>query len=328
VLNACTSPSRSTVSGTALPRRPVVAGLDEFNEADQPISRPDRHTPSGWLHGATGIPSRCGGRRVPPNRSHVSTCPVTYGQGMQESLPIRILVALRDQRASDWQSLCSALGFSPRVDTRTMLLRQSLRQLASADLIELEDADIHPDYTAPVGRIGLTSHLGDVVGALGLSLSKLAKLQRPSAMIVQPTFGRTRLDGRKDVFVLMPFSSDMTPVYQDHIRKVAKQMRLSIARADDLFTTHSIMDDVWSSIASAKVIIADCTGRNPNVFYELGIAHAIGKPVVLIAQNSEDVPSDLRHIRYLKYALTPRGMSEFEAALARTLTETIADSDA
>jgi nucleoside 2-deoxyribosyltransferase len=64
------------------------------------------------------------------------------------------------------------------------------------------------------------------------------------------------------------------------------------------------MDQIWAGINSAKVLVAELTTRNPNVFYELGLAHALEKPVVLISSNSDDVPFDLKHIRVIYYDVT------------------------
>ena len=69
-----------------------------------------------------------------------------------------------------------------------------------------------------------------------------------------------------------------------------------------------------------RVLIADCTERNPNVFYEIGIAHTLGKQVILIARSDDDIPFDLRPIRYINYKYTPRGMSEFEGNLQKHLS--------
>ena len=63
------------------------------------------------------------------------------------------------------------------------------------------------------------------------------------------------------------------------------------------------MDQIWSGIMAAKVLVAELTSRNPNVFYELGLAHALQKPVVLISSNGDDVPFDLKHIRVIYYDL-------------------------
>lgn len=121
------------------------------------------------------------------------------------------------------------------------------------------------------------------------------------------------------VFVLMPFSDVLKPVYEDHISKVIESLKLDVARADDFFTNGSIMADVWSALNHAAIVIADCTGRNPNVFYEIGIAHALGKETILISQSIDDIPFDLRHLRVIVYSYDPRGMKGFEAALRSTV---------
>jgi len=73
-------------------------------------------------------------------------------------------------------------------------------------------------------------------------------------------------------------------------------------RADtEIFGAGKIMDQVWSGINAAKVLVAELTTRNPNVFYELGLAHTLKKPVVLISSNEADVPFDLKHIRVIYY---------------------------
>jgi len=123
-----------------------------------------------------------------------------------------------------------------------------------------------------------------------------------------------------DVFVLMPFAEDYKPVYSDHIKPVCTKLNLNCSRADDIFSPSVIIHDVWSMIHSAKVIICDCSGRNPNVFYELGIAHTLGKKVILLAQNDKDIPFDIRHIRCIRYQYTPRGMRVFEEMLEKSLT--------
>jgi hypothetical protein len=81
------------------------------------------------------------------------------------------------------------------------------------------------------------------------------------------------------------------------------------------------MSEIWSAICKARLVIADCTGRNPNVFYEIGVAHTMGIPVILLTQRMEDVPFDLRHIRFIKYEFTPRGMQKFEKELSATLRD-------
>jgi hypothetical protein len=140
------------------------------------------------------------------------------------------------------------------------------------------------------------------------------------SMRVRPLFkSPTELPKCADIFVLMPFAVQYEPVYRDHICAVAKKLSLSVARADDFFTANAIMSDVWSGICGAGVVVADCTGRNPNVFYEIGIAHTVGKRVILITQNESDVPADIRHMRYIAYQYTPPGMNRLEQLLAETI---------
>ena len=68
-----------------------------------------------------------------------------------------------------------------------------------------------------------------------------------------------------------------------------------------------IIQDVVSLIDKSRVVICDCTGRNANVFYEIGIAHTLGREVILITQNEADIPFDLRHLRYVKYLNNAEG---------------------
>jgi hypothetical protein len=127
-------------------------------------------------------------------------------------------------------------------------------------------------------------------------------------------------------FVLMPFAEDVRPVYDDHIRPIVKAEGLSCLRADEIVGTNLITWDVWEKINRARFIIADLTRRNPNVFYEVGIAHALGKEVILLAQSMEDVPFDLKALRCIVYHFTPRGMREMEEKLRDTIREIMRSS--
>ncbi|MDC0002846.1 hypothetical protein OAE19_00460 [Porticoccaceae bacterium] len=105
-------------------------------------------------------------------------------------------------------------------------------------------------------------------------------------------------------FVVMPFSPPLGNYYELIYEPAIIRAGLKPVRADnEIFGTGKIMDQVWSGIADAKVLVAELTTRNPNVFYELGLAHALKKPVVLVSSNEEDVPFDLQHIRVIYYDL-------------------------
>jgi hypothetical protein len=103
-------------------------------------------------------------------------------------------------------------------------------------------------------------------------------------------------------FVMMPFATPLGDYYSKIFEPAIEKAGLKAMRADDdIFGTGKIIDQIWSGINSAKVLIAELTSRNPNVYYELGIAHALRKPVVLVCANEQDVPFDLKHIRVIYY---------------------------
>lgn len=112
----------------------------------------------------------------------------------------------------------------------------------------------------------------------------------------------TEIDANASCFVMQPFGAPLGSYYEKVYKPAIEKAGLKAVRADaDIFATGKIMDQVWRGISSAKVLVAELTSRNPNVFYELGIAHALRKPVVLVSAKEEDVPFDLQHIRVIYY---------------------------
>ncbi len=102
------------------------------------------------------------------------------------------------------------------------------------------------------------------------------------------------------VAVMMPFSKKFDAVYEVIQDAVAGE-NLHCQRVDDIWEDEHIMNDIASLLWRAEIVIADLTGRNSNVFYEVGLAHALSRKTVLLTQSNEDVPFDLQSIRYLKY---------------------------
>ena len=103
-------------------------------------------------------------------------------------------------------------------------------------------------------------------------------------------------------FVMMPFADPIGGYYALIYEPAIKKAGLIPVRADtDIFGTGKIIDQIWSGLNRAKVLVAELTGRNPNVLYELGLAHALHKPVVLVSSNEADVPFDVRHVRVIYY---------------------------
>ena len=126
-------------------------------------------------------------------------------------------------------------------------------------------------------------------------------------------------------FIIMPFGSEeLNIVYDDFIKpSLENNCSLICERGDDVFGSNVIMDDITRSIEKARIIVADLTGRNPNVFYEVGIAHTLNKDVLLLAQNIEDVPFDLRHRRVLLYDYSPRGCKKLEGEISKHIKSII-----
>jgi hypothetical protein len=102
-------------------------------------------------------------------------------------------------------------------------------------------------------------------------------------------------------FVVMPFDSLYQTEYERIINPALEELGIKCVRGDEIYTKQRIIDDIWNSIKTCRFVIAELTGRNPNVLYEVGLAHAIGKPIIILTRNGDDVPFDLKALRYLYY---------------------------
>ena len=199
-------------------------------------------------------------------------------------------------------------------DTQVIVVTAFAETKVSVDAMRMGASDLLERNTPGIDFLAMVrAKVNSAVGMEELQRFRKAK----SAILGQPED-----NGHfPDVFVLMPFTSELKAIYKDHIAKVVSKLKLQIRRADDFFGSGSIMKDIWSAIHAARFVIADCTGRNPNVFYEIGLAHAIGRNTILISQSIDDVPFDLRHLRIIEYKYTPPGMEAFERALTETIKE-------
>ena len=120
------------------------------------------------------------------------------------------------------------------------------------------------------------------------------------------------------VSAMMPFSPDFDDVYAK-LQETAGALDLQCQRADDIWEDPKIIQDVVSLIDRSRAVICDCSGRNPNVFYEIGIAHTLGREVILITRNKEDIPFDLQHLRYVPYLNNSEGLEKLGAKLRERL---------
>ncbi|HCL3144091.1 TPA: hypothetical protein N2A34_001832 [Pseudomonas aeruginosa] len=113
---------------------------------------------------------------------------------------------------------------------------------------------------------------------------------------------------------MMPFDAGFNAVYEA-IQQASSNAGLRCRRADDIWENAAIIQDVVALIDRSRIVVCDCSGRNPNVFYEAGIAHTLGREVILITQNEHDIPFDLRHLRYIRYHNNGEGRAALTQAL-------------
>src|SRR5690606_21398661 len=103
------------------------------------------------------------------------------------------------------------------------------------------------------------------------------------------------------------------------VKNACENLHLECKKADDIWENATFIQDIFELIFTSKVVVADFTGKNPNVFYEVGIAHTLGKTVVPITQSMDDVPSDLGHHRALKYLPNEQGYKDLTKEIAKRL---------
>lgn len=122
----------------------------------------------------------------------------------------------------------------------------------------------------------------------------------------------------KLVTVMMPFAPEFDIVYET-IEAAASDVGLTCVRADTIWEADHVMADVLAILWRSQIVVADLTGKNPNVFYETGLAHALPRPTVLLTQDAADVPFDLQSVRYLRYGVGTADRTALRSKLAQRL---------
>ncbi|MDO9000203.1 MAG: hypothetical protein Q7W45_10595 [Bacteroidota bacterium] len=121
-------------------------------------------------------------------------------------------------------------------------------------------------------------------------------------------------------FIVMQFTNEYNELYEEVIRPVCENHGLDCYRADEFYTSTPILADIISSIKECTIIIADITENNPNVFYELGYAHAVDKPTILLCERKRDkLPFDISSYRTIFYDNTISGKTKVEKNLKKFL---------
>jgi tetratricopeptide (TPR) repeat protein len=140
------------------------------------------------------------------------------------------------------------------------------------------------------------------------------------------------LGGRKNepdpnrCFVMMPFAESFNAIYR-LIQRVCVEQGLACTRADEDVKPGKITGKIYEAVSDAGIIIADMTGKNPNVFYEMGLAHAISDNVILLTQTTDDVPFDLKDFLHIQYANTFDGAERLASDLSKVITTILRSAD-
>lgn len=224
-------------------------------------------------------------------------------------------IAVKNFNAGDWQTLGAHTGQMSLITEHDRLLRS----------LSFDD----PDY--PGNAHGVMFKLVELDhNNLGIIADYISSIYGEDADNVSTAPGNTRSitfspsvfevpDGgveRDLVAVMMPFAPEFEAVFEA-IKFAAATVGLRVLRAKDIWEHATVIQDVFGLIFRSQIVVCDFTGKNPNVFYEAGIAHTLGKHVVPITQSSSDIPFDLQHHRYLSYLNNSEGRSELGNGLAR-----------
>lgn len=129
-------------------------------------------------------------------------------------------------------------------------------------------------------------------------------------------------------FIVMPFSGAYDDLDRQVIRKVCETLKLDPVRADDVTGPGIVVADIALKIREAQVVIAEITEPNCNVYYEIGYAHALNKPTILLAQQGVKPPFDVSPFRILYYQDTIGGKSKLESSLEKHVNAVLREHEA
>lgn len=130
------------------------------------------------------------------------------------------------------------------------------------------------------------------------------------------------------MFMIMPFNDEIADsIYTLSTKPICESFKLNVVRADEIFTTNPILDDIVMAIEEATIIIADVSGKNANVFYELGMAHMLKRSntIMITHDKFSEMPFDIAHFRIIGYSDTIKGKAKYEKELNSTIKTILKD---
>lgn len=250
---------------------------------------------------------------------------MVFGSRLSEIDNKRLLslckLAVQYFNASDWQLLDLLTGNTKIISGHDRLLR-SLSFCdddyeGNAHRVLFDVVELNPQNLQIIENF-VGERYGPPPESISTALSKSRQITFSPNVFEVPDEG---VDATM-VAVMTPFEPQFESVFKV-IQQASHQCGLEAVRAKDIWQHSVVIQDVFSLIFRSQIVICDFTGKNPNVFYEAGIAHTLGKHVVPITQAEADIPFDLRHHRYVPYlnneegraALLPQLTSRFRSLL-------------
>ena len=132
--------------------------------------------------------------------------------------------------------------------------------------------------------------------------------------------------GAPKAFVVMQFGEPYNSLYTEVIKPVFAERKMEVYHADEIYRPGYILQDITTGIRESELIVAEITPANPNVFYELGYAHAVGKPTILLAERGKELPFDIKGFRCIFYDNTIKGKRQVETDLRRHLASILGEA--
>lgn len=121
------------------------------------------------------------------------------------------------------------------------------------------------------------------------------------------------------VFIVMRFADPFQQLYSDVIKPVVEEFGMEAYHVGEVYGPGVILNDIVQGLIESKIVIAEITPANENVFYELGFAHALKKPTILLAEKGRQLPFDITGYRCLFYENTIGGKKSVEESLRKHL---------
>jgi AbiJ N-terminal domain 5 len=218
---------------------------------------------------------------------------------------------------ADWQEIGLITGYSDYIKNHPRLLRS----------LNFGDEDYSGHVIAVINLINRENpkKINDILEYLNtnypdLNTNYISSKPAIRTITFSPSVFEIPTDSIDEhlVSVMMPYSSNFDSVYTS-IKTASSLAGYQCLRADDIWESSTIFQDIFSLIYKSKIVIVDFTSKNPNVMYETGIAHTLGKIVLPITQNIEDIPSDMGHHRALKYLNNDQGCQKLQQHLVEKL---------